>query len=88
METIITDKLVFGGNCIAKINGNYRFQILIKNKLSQKGHDFISKFFGNNTSVDDERVDVLKELIESVKLLSPCAIFLLIAFICVGSKSG
>ena len=51
---------------IAKINGYYRFQILIKNKLSQKGHDFISKFLDKITlpkdikmAVDVDPLDIL-----------------------------
>lgn len=43
---------------IAKINGHYRFQILIKNKLSQKGHDFISKFLDKITVPKDIRLSV------------------------------
>ena len=51
---------------IAKINGYYRFQILIKNKLSQKGHDFLSKFLNNITlpkdiklAIDVDPLDIL-----------------------------
>jgi len=51
---------------IAKINGYYRFQILIKNKLTQKGHEFISKFISSITlpkdirlSVDVDPIDIL-----------------------------
>lgn len=51
---------------ISKINGFYRFQILIKNKLSQKGHDFISKFFNKITlpkdikmAIDVDPLDIL-----------------------------
>ena len=29
---------------IEKLNGQYRFQILIKNKMGEKGHSFISSF--------------------------------------------
>ena len=43
---------------IEKINGFYRFQILIKNKLSQKGHDFISKFLGKITMPKDIRLAI------------------------------
>ena len=33
-------------NCvIERINGLYRYQILLKNKIHEKGHNFISKFF-------------------------------------------
>ena len=43
---------------IEKINGLYRFQILIKNKLSQKGHDFVSKFLNKITMPKDIRLAV------------------------------
>ena len=43
---------------IEKINGFYRFQILIKNKLSQKGHDFISKFLNKITMPKDIRLAI------------------------------
>ena len=43
---------------IAKINGYYRFQILIKNKLSQKGHEFISKFLDKITLPKDIKINV------------------------------
>lgn len=33
------------GCVIERINGFYRYQILIKNKLHEKGHKFISRFF-------------------------------------------
>jgi primosomal protein N' (replication factor Y) len=63
----MTDKLGFGEHLevlgptpcvIEKINGFYRFQILIKNKLSQKGHDFISKFLSKITMPKDIRLAV------------------------------
>ena len=51
---------------IEKLNGYYRFQILIKNKLSQKGHDFISKFLSKITlpkdiklAIDVDPLDIL-----------------------------
>ena len=51
---------------IAKINGYYRYQILIKNKLSQKGHDFISRFLDKITlpkdikmAIDVDPLDIL-----------------------------
>ena len=51
---------------ISKINGYYRYQILIKNKLSQKGHDFISKFLDKITlpkdiklAIDVDPLDIL-----------------------------
>ena len=43
---------------IEKINGFYRFQILIKNKLSQKGHDFISKFLSKVQMPKDIRLAI------------------------------
>ena len=38
---------MLGPSCcvIERINGLYRYQILLKNKLHEKGHSFISKFF-------------------------------------------
>ena len=51
---------------ISKINGYYRFQILIKNKLSQKGHDFVSKFINKislpkdiKMAIDVDPLDIL-----------------------------
>lgn len=43
---------------IEKLNGFYRFQILIKNKLTQKGHDFISKFLSKITIPKDIRLAI------------------------------
>lgn len=43
---------------IEKINGFFRFQILIKNKLSQKGHDFISKFLSKIIMPKDIRLAI------------------------------
>ena len=43
---------------ISKINGHYRFQILIKNKLSHKGHEFISKFLDKITLPKDIKLTV------------------------------
>ena len=43
---------------IEKLNGFYRFQILIKNKLSGKGHDFISKFLNKIAVPKDIRLAV------------------------------
>ena len=43
---------------IEKLNGFYRFQILIKNKLSGKGHDFISKFLNKITIPKDIRLAI------------------------------
>ncbi len=51
---------------IEKLHGFYRFQILIKNKLSQKGHDFVSKFLNKITlpkdiklAIDVDPLDIL-----------------------------
>lgn len=54
-------------NCvIERKNGLYRYQILIKNKLHEKGHKFISKFFGTiilpkdiRMAIDVDPVDIL-----------------------------
>ena len=43
---------------IERINGLYRFQILIKNKLGQKGHNFISSFLGKITMPRDIRMAI------------------------------
>ena len=34
---------------IERINGLYRFQIIIKNKMSEKGHQFVSSFLNKIT---------------------------------------
>ena len=51
---------------IEKINGKYRFQILIKNKMSDKGHNFISSFLNKiflpkdiKLSIDVDPLDIL-----------------------------
>ena len=51
---------------IERINGMYRFQILIKNKLEEKGHYFISSFLNKITmprdikmSIDVDPLDIL-----------------------------
>ncbi len=54
-------------NCvIEKINGLYRYQILLKNKLHNKGHQFISKFFKSiklpkdiRMAIDVDPIDIL-----------------------------
>lgn len=65
--TTMTEKFGFGEYLealgptpciIEKLNGFYRFQILIKNKLSQKGHDFISKFLNKIIMPKDIRLAV------------------------------
>ncbi len=43
---------------IERINGQYRFQILIKNKLDNKGHQFISSFLGKITMPKDVKLAV------------------------------
>lgn len=43
---------------IERINGLYRFQILIKNKLEEKGHQFISSFLSKMTVPKDIRMAV------------------------------
>lgn len=51
---------------IEKIKGQYRFQILIKNKLEEKGHTFVSKFLNQITMpkdikliIDVDPIDIL-----------------------------
>lgn len=51
---------------IEKIKGQYRFQIIIKNKMDEKGHMFISKFLNQITmpkdiklTIDVDPVDIL-----------------------------
>lgn len=60
--------MVLGPNAcvIEKIKGMYRFQILIKNKMDEKGHSFISKFLGQITmpkdiklAIDVDPIDIL-----------------------------
>lgn len=54
-------------NCvIERLNGLYRYQILIKNKLHEKGHRFISKFFKTirlpkdiRMAIDVDPIDIL-----------------------------
>lgn len=43
---------------IERLNGLYRFQIIIKNKLQEKGHSFISKFFNKITMPKDIRLAI------------------------------
>ncbi len=43
---------------IERINGQYRFQIIIKNKLDNKGHQFISGFLGKITMPKDVKLAV------------------------------
>ena len=43
---------------IERINGQYRFQILIKNKLEDKGHQFVSSFLSKISSPKDIKMTV------------------------------
>ena len=43
---------------IERINSQWRFQIIIKNKLEQKGHQFISSFLSKITSPKDIRMSI------------------------------
>lgn len=43
---------------IERINSYYRFQILIKNKLEDKGHQFVSSFLSKITSPKDIRMTI------------------------------
>ena len=43
---------------IERINGMYRFQIIIKNKLDNKGHNFISSFVSKITMPKDVKLSV------------------------------
>ena len=43
---------------IERLNGLYRFQIIIKNKLHEKGHSFVSKFFDKITMPKDIRLAI------------------------------
>lgn len=46
-------------NCvIERINGQYRFQIIIKNKLEEKGHRFISSFLNKITMPKDIKLTI------------------------------
>ena len=41
-----------------EINGYYRFQIIIKNKLGEKGHQFISSFLNKISAPKDIKMTV------------------------------
>jgi primosomal protein N' (replication factor Y) len=43
---------------IERINSFYRFQIIIKNKLDNKGHSFISSFLNKVTMPKDVKLAV------------------------------
>lgn len=46
-------------NCvIERLNGLFRYQILIKNKLHEKGHNFVSKFFKSIKLPKDIRMTI------------------------------
>ena len=46
-------------NCvIERINGQYRFQLIIKNKMSEKGHMFISSFLNKITMPKDIKLTI------------------------------
>jgi len=65
----ISERLIVLGpsTCvIEKIKGMHRFQIIIKNKLEEKGHAFISKFMNQITmpkdiklTIDVDPIDIL-----------------------------
>lgn len=65
----LQERLIIIGpsNCvIEKIKGYYRFQILIKNKLEEKGHSFISSFLNSinmpkdiKLTIDVDPIDIL-----------------------------
>ena len=43
---------------IERLNGKYRFQILIKNKMGEKGHQFVSSFLNKITMPKDIRLAI------------------------------
>ena len=43
---------------IERLNGYFRFQILIKNKLEDKGHQFVSSFLGKITAPKDIKMTI------------------------------
>ena len=43
---------------IERINGMYRFQLIIKNKMAEKGHHFISSFLSKITMPKDVKLTV------------------------------
>ena len=43
---------------IERINGMYRFQLIIKNKMGDKGHQFVSSFLGRITMPKDVKLTV------------------------------
>lgn len=65
----ISERLIILGPTpcvIEKIKGMYRFQIIIKNKLEEKGHSFLSKFLNQITipkdiklTIDVDPIDIL-----------------------------
>lgn len=65
----VSERLILMGPSVCvieKIRGSYRFQILIKNKMGEKGHSFISKFLGQlimpkdvKLTIDVDPIDIL-----------------------------
>ncbi len=65
----VSEKLEILGPTVCvfeRLNGQYRFQIIIKNRLEEKGHDFISRFFHQiilpkdvKLTVDIDPIDIL-----------------------------
>ena len=46
-------------NCvIERINGHYRFQIIVKNKMAEKGHMFVSSFLNKITMPKDIKLTI------------------------------
>ena len=43
---------------IERLNSQYRFQILIKNKMGEKGHRFVSSFLNKITMPKDIRLAI------------------------------
>ena len=43
---------------IERINGMYRFQLIIKNKMGDKGHQFVSSFLNRITMPKDVKLTV------------------------------
>lgn len=57
----ISERLILLGPTpcvIEKIKGMYRFQIIIKNKMDEKGHSFLSKFLTQITMPKDIRLTI------------------------------
>lgn len=57
----VSERLIIRGPSpcvIERIKGMYRFQVLIKNKLEEKGHMFISKFLNQITMPKDVKLTI------------------------------